>query len=166
VTLTIKPLQSICFALLIAGGASSGCRDNRSDFATLVAFSQSNRSVLGTLISDIQKQTALSRVIWSEGREFITVIYRDGRIVDGYSDDKKWQPEIRGWIERLKAAGCHGFDDRESATCVYLDIQTFIAVPSRDWRSEYASWAEKDRNPDGYRCTDLGQGWYLTTEKN
>ena len=162
----MNPLQSICVALLIAAGASSGCRDNRSNLETLVAFSQSNRSVLASLVSDIQKQTSLSRIIWSDGREFVTVIYRDGRVVDGYSDDKKWQPEIRSWIERLKTAGCHGFDDRESATCLYLAIDTFIAVPSGDWRAEYAGWAEKDRNPDGYRCTDLGQGWYLTTEKH
>lgn len=162
----MKPLQSICLALLIAAGASSGCRDNRSDFENLAAFSQSNRSHLATLIDEIQKEASLNRLIWSKGREFVTVIYRDGRIIDGYSDDKRWQPEIRGWIERLKAAGCRGFDDRKSATCLYLDIDTFIAVPSGDWRTEYAGWAKRDRNADGYRCKDLGQGWYLTTEKN
>jgi len=162
----MNPLQSICVALLIAAGASSGCRDNGSTLETLAAFSQSNRSVLASLVSDIQKQTSLSRIIWSDGREFVTVIYRDGRVVDGYSDDKKWQPEISNWVGRLKAAGCHGFDDRKSVTCLYLSMETFIAVPSDDLRTEYAGWAEKDSNRDGYRCKDLGQGWYLTTEKN
>ena len=163
----LKPPRFICFFILIAAGALIGCREKPSDFEKHATFAKTHRSDLASLVSEIQKQTSLSRVIWSDGREFITVIYRDGRIVDGYSDDQKWQPEIRGWIARLKAAGCHGFDDHESVTSLYLDIQIYIAVPSIDsWRREYVSWAQRDRNPDGFRCIDLGDGWYLTVDKN
>ncbi len=111
----------------------------------------------------------MSRVIWSDGKEFITVIYRDGRIVEGYSDDTKWDSEIHSMIERLKAAGCHGFDDDRSGglTSLYLNISTYVAVTSPGpWSKEYAAWAKKERTPDGFRCIDLDGGWYLTVKKN
>jgi hypothetical protein len=153
--------------MLIATGALVGCRESPSYFEKLAVYAKTHRSELGALISEIQNQTILSRIIWSDDREFITVIYRDGRIIDGYSDDQKWQPEIRAWIARLKALGCHGFDDDASVTSLYLDIQTYIAAPSSEsWRREYASWAQKDRNPDGFRCLDLGDGWYLTVQRH
>ncbi len=173
---TMKPSWSwiiAIFAILavVIGWFESG--DKGLDFDELVAFSKNHRPALAALVSDIQKQPALSRVIWSD-REFITVIYRDGRIVDGYADDTKWQTDIRAWIERLKSLGCHGFDDMRSDNGsgsedmrLYLDIRTYIAVPLADrYLKQYAAWAKAGKNSDGYRCIDLGQGWYLSTEKN
>jgi hypothetical protein len=145
-----------------------GCRDNPSYFENLGTFVQANRIELTALVSDIQKQTSLSRVIWSE-REFITVIYRDGTSRDGYADDKTWSAEVTNWIARLKAAGCHGFDDGgpEDVTSLYLDIQSYIAVPSAGhWEEAYAAWARAGKNPHGLRCVDLGRGWYLTADKS
>jgi hypothetical protein len=161
--------MTLTMALAIAVNFLVGCRDNPSHFEKTAAFAQANRIELTALVSDIQKQTSLSRVIWSDGREFITVIYRDGTSRDGYADDKTWSAEVTNWIARLKAAGCHGFDDGgpEYVTSLYLDIQTYIAVPAAGhWEEAYAEWARAGKNPHGLRCVDLGKGWYLTVDKS
>ncbi|HEX8373505.1 MAG TPA: hypothetical protein VF585_12040 [Chthoniobacterales bacterium] len=144
-----------------------GCGQAPPNFDELAASVRRNRNETSIIISAIQKQPTLQRLIWSDGNEFITIIGRDGEVADGYREETKWQPEIQGWIKRLKASGCHGFDDdREiGLTRLYLDIQTYIAVTSPGpFREKYSAWSRAGETDEGYSCIDLGQGWYLTAE--
>lgn len=146
-----------------------GCNQKQSQFEEQGAWVQEHRNELSEIVDNIQKQNSLRRIIRSDGRELITAIYRDGRIVDGYADEKKWTPEIAQWLERLKIAGCNGFDDEgpEGVISIYLDTSLYIAIPKgAEFSEQYHDWAKSDRTKDGYRCADLGRGWYLTTEKH
>lgn len=165
-------ISSLSVALLAGLLAVTGCTDNNRHLSSKIAWIQANRSSLAKLIDEIQSQDSLRRVVWSERREFVTAIYRDGQIIEGYLNDNTWPPkeatEIADWIARLKSAGCHGFDDGgpTEVTRLYVDIITYIGIPSEGgFAQQYAEWAKKDRNAYGYRCIDLEHGWYLTTEK-
>jgi len=165
--MTMTPSIFITFA--IAAFSLIDCSQKQSKFEEDAAWVQEHRSELNDLADKIKKQDSLRRIIWSDGRKFITVVYRDGRIVDGYADETKWDPEITQWLECLRFAGCHGFDDGgpEDVTSIYLDTSLYIAIPNGiRFSEEYHEWAKRDRTKDGYRCTDLGRGWYLTTEKH
>jgi hypothetical protein len=153
--------------------AMTGCTDKNQHLSAKVDWIQANRSLLAKLVDEIQSQGSLRRVIWSDRREFVTVIYRDDRIIDGYLDDNNWTTkeatEITDWIARLKSAGCHGFDDNGPAevTRLFVSSTAYIGIPSGGRFSEqYAEWAKNDRNDYGYRCIDLGNGWYLTSQKH
>jgi hypothetical protein len=145
------------------------CRKPASEFEATGKFVQRNRVELAAIIADIQKQDELKRIIWSDGREFFTVIHRDGRIVEGYASGNQWQSQTREWIERLKGSGSHGFDDDRigGLTILFLDASTFVAVPTAESsEDEYSAWAKVGKTQEGMRCVDLGRGWYLTTTKN
>ncbi|MBC2601259.1 hypothetical protein [Puniceicoccus vermicola] len=164
----MKLSRSIRTSILVVAIGLIGCEPNRPTFDENIAFVEDHRDDLATLVSDIQNQSSLRRLIRSNGREYVTVIYRDGRIVEGYIDDWKWDNEILVWIKRLQAAECHGFDDNpEWLTSLYLDQSTYIAVPREvPVDEEYTAWAKAGENREGYRCFDLGDGWYLDVQAN
>ncbi|WP_386820067.1 hypothetical protein [Luteolibacter algae] len=146
-----------------------GCKKTLLEFEERGRFVQRERTKLAAIVTDIQKQNAVKRLIWSDGREFVTVIRRDDVVEEGYVGDRKFQPEIGDWMKRLKASGCHGFnDDRiDGLTILYLDISTHIAVPTAEqFKDQYSAWAKAGKDPEGMRCIDLGHGWYLATDNN
>ena len=152
--------------------AVTGCTDKNQLLSSKVAWIQANRSSLAKLVDDIQVQDTLRRVVWSE-KEFMTAIYKDGRIFEGYLNDNNWPieeaKEIADWFARLKSAGCYGFDDGgpNEVTQLFIGITTYIGIPSEGrFTEQYAEWAKNDRNDYGYKCIDLENGWYLTTEKH
>jgi len=149
--------------------ASREIESVRSRFPTLATWVQDNRDDLELIVSEIEQEEDLRRLAWSRN-EYVTATFKDDAILRGYFESSNWPKErkaiVETWFDRLRKAGCHGFDYAGAnwGMRLYLDVNVYIGIPASENRrliESYESWISKGNDVRGDICLKLDGGWYL-----